>query len=226
MFPQADIHNIAAHGANNRFIFQETVRCMRTTKYDTIVVAWTAIPRFRFNLGLELYHTASLLEERSIDLVAGQHIDADQLLKFGNFLRRYHNDHWDILELVQFVNILLDLKKTHAQGNVWFVNALVPWCQNYFDVLTVNKPSEFDEYLQKILQADLRDDTETLALYQKIINDYHDHGGIQPMHWLNLYQSLDSLKVDTCYAGDYHPGLRSQQVFAEFLGKSLKTKQQ
>lgn len=36
-------------------------------------------------------------------------------------------------------------------------------------------------------------------------------------HWLNLYDSLNSLKIDTISKTDKHPGLKSQIEFFNYL---------
>jgi hypothetical protein len=76
-----------------------------------------------------------------------------------------------------------------------------------------------------MLQVDQRDDQEIFDLYSKTHNDYAAHGSINQSTWLNLYSSLDSMKIDTVAQGDHHPGPASQQVFVNKLREQLCAKQ-
>lgn len=225
LFPDHDVSNIAWHGANNEGIFHEVCKNIRLVHYDQILVAWTAIPRYTFNFGLELYDTTTKFTDEPLHLVGNEYIAGAYLEDIGNRIRRYHNDHWDILKIVQYVNIILELARYHKQGSVWFVNALLPWCKNYFSKISFQQPSELDPFLQNMLQIELRDDSEIRNLYEKIHKDYALHGSINQPNWLNLYASLDNLKVDTISSNDSHPGLNSQGVYAKKLREQLCGKQ-
>ena len=225
LFPDHTVTNVAWHGANNEGIFHEVCRQIRLVHYDKIVVAWTSIPRYTFNLGLELWDTSTRLVDQAVELIAKQTVTGEYLAATGDRLRKFHNDHWDILKVVQYVNIILDIARYHQQGRVYFINALLPWCNDYFRRIDFERPSELDPYVQDMLQVEDRDDEQVKKLYKKIHTDYAANGGIQMGEWLNLYQSLDSIKVDTIAKHDYHPGIRSQRVFVEKLRERLCDKQ-
>ena len=225
LFPGHQVVNLAWHGADNDSIFHEACKNIRLVHYDQIVVAWTAVPRYRFQFGLELYDTGTSLLNTPVRLVNKEVVDGKFLQETGDRIRRYHNDHWEILKVVQYVNIILELARYHQQGEVWFVNSLLPWCGDYFNKKHISKPNELDPYVQKMLQVDRRDDPEIFDLYSKIHRDYAAHGSINQSTWLNLYSSLDSMKIDTVAQDDHHPGTASQQVFVNKLREQLCAKQ-
>lgn len=217
LFPHHQVTNLSRPGANNHWIFLETAKALRQKKFDQVIVAWTAIPRYHFRVGFELYCTDTKLSaERDISIVGNQTVSRFWQEEVGNQLRMIHNDHWDILDLVHYVNILVDICP-----NVRFVNSLLPWSKNYFDHLTNPKIVDLDTYVRQLIQTDLRDDAESLELYHAMHQHYQDAGSIQPTHWLNLYDSFDSLKIDQIDYYDSHPAAKSHRIFAEYLRKNL-----
>jgi len=218
LFEQAQVTNLAQHGVNNHWIFLHTAQALRQQTWDHVIVAWTAIPRYHFRAGLELYPTdTKLTSERDIHIVGGQTITRHWQEELGNQLRKIHNDHWDILDLIYYVNILAEL----AGAKISFVNSLLPWSNNYFEYDANITVPQLDHYTKTLLQSDLRDDVEIIDLYHHIHQHYQQAGGVCPNIWLNLYESLDQLKVDTHSVYDKHPALKSQKIFAEFLRKKM-----
>ena len=221
-----EIHNLARSGMNNQWIFHETVGAILRTKndYDIIVVGWSAIPRYNFHVGLELYPTVSRLT--NVDVCVNNHVTVggSWLERIGCDLKIIHNDHWDIVDLVKYVNVLIALHETSPDKQIFFVNTLSPWCQGYFDRKQISLPSDLDQYTQGLLQVETRTDEEVLALYTMIHDHYEEYGGIRESHWLNLYDSLRSLRIDTVSKTDIHPGYQSQEKYAKYLGKTLKEK--
>jgi len=217
------IKNLAKTGANNHWIFLETMSELIKNQYDLVLVQWSAIPRYRFNVGLELYSVSSLLND-DINLVGRETISRKWLAEIKNRLLRIHNDHWDILDLVKYVNVLIELQETCRHGKIFFINGLAPWPDQYFTKKQITFPTDLDSYTYNLLQADQRDDTEIFQLYKMIHEHYNNYGGIQEKYWLNLYQSQNKLKVDTISTVDTHPGLNSQQVFTEYFYKQLQEK--
>lgn len=223
---ETKIYNFSEIGRNNQWIFHETVSAMLRQKnyYDIVIVGWSAIPRYFFHVGLELYSTHTMLSNFDININNHGTISGKWLERIGNDLRKIHNDHWDIVELVKYVNVLIALHETSPNKKIFFVNTLSPWCRNYFDFKKISVPSDLDLYKQNLLQAETRDDQETLALYQMIHEHYSRYGGIRESHWLNLYDSLKSMQIDNVSATDFHPGYQSQEKYARYLGPILKEK--
>lgn len=220
------VKNLSRSGANNDWIFLETVGALLKNHYDVVVVSWTVIPRFNFTVGLELYSTYSMLDHFSndVNIVGKQTFKQDWMKDIGDKLRIIHNDHWDILKLVKYINVLIEIQNSRQQA-IFFVNALLPWPVDFFNHKLVTLPSDLNSYTQKILDVDRRDDPESLALYNMIHDQYRQFGGIKENHWLNLYQNLLSMTVDMVSKDNKHPGIKSQAVFAAYLKKMLEQKQ-
>jgi hypothetical protein len=221
------VHNLAVTGMNNHWIFLETMSTLvqRSHAYDIVLVGWSAIPRFCFHAGLELYsvHTR-LTNDHDINVNNGLTFKKEWLKKLGDDLRKLHNDHWDILDLIKYVNGLITIHETSPNKKIFFVNTLSPWGQNYFEFKKISLPSDLDPYTQDLLQVQTRDDNEISKLYTMIHTQYARHGGIRESHWLNLYDSLRAMQVDNVSALDPHPGYKSQEKYAKYLGPILRRK--
>lgn len=224
--PIGTVHNLSLTGRNNQWIFHETMSALLREKdsYDIVLVGWSAIPRYHFHVGLELYSVHTMLTDCDVNINNHVTIPGSWLAKIGDNLRKIQNDHWDILDLVKYVNALIMIHETSPERRIFFVNTLSPWCKNYFDQKNWCLPSELDPYEQNLLQAETRDDDEIRALYQMIHKQYREHGGIRESHWLNLYDSLRSMQIDDASELDSHPGYASQDRYADFLGTALKRK--
>lgn len=216
------VQNVAKTGANNHWIFLETMSALIQCQYDMVIIEWSAIPRYHFRAGLELYTTDTKLDAVPINLVGGHTISAAWLQETKNRLLTFHNDHWDILDIVKYVNVLIELQVNTRQKHIFFVNGLAPWPDQYFQKKTINRPSDLDSYTYNLLQSDIRDDEEIFRLYDMIHDHYDAYGGIRESFWLNLYQSQLHSKVDTVSKDDLHPGYASQDLFADRYYRIIK----
>lgn len=219
-FSNYELTNIAEPARNNEWIFHTTVSALIKNHYDNVIVAWTAIPRYNVPIGLELYTTWSQLWENKRVIGTHEHgeLSAEFLSDLGNNLRRLHNDHWDILKLVQYVNLLVEIQEKR-NGKICFVNSLCPWSRNFFKYnksITVKELSNFEK---NMFNADSRSDTEVIELYNMVHRQYDDNGGIHANKWVNLYKSLLRLRIDQIKDEDFHPGHKSQYVFVKEIKK-------
>lgn len=221
------VHNLAMTGRNNHWIFLETVSALLRKKnyYDIVLVGWSAIPRYCFHVGLELYavHTR-LIDHFDININNNVTFTGKWLQKVGDDLNKMHNDHWDILDLIKYVNTLIMLHETSPDKKIVFVNTLSPWSRDFFERKQISLPSDLDTYTQDLLEIETRDDNEILKLYEMIHEQYTQYGGIRQSHWLNLYDSLLSMQIDNVSEIDGHPGYQSQEKYSQFLGPILKKK--
>tara|TARA_R110000868_G_scaffold386239_1_gene654444 strand:+ start:94 stop:885 length:792 start_codon:yes stop_codon:yes gene_type:complete len=217
------INNVSRTGANNHWIFLETISALIKDRYDLVLVEWSAIPRYRFKVGLELYSVDSLLD-RDVNLVRHETITKKWLSEIKNRLLRIHNDHWDILDLIKYVNTLIELQTKLYQGKIFFINGLGPWPNQYFAKKQIYLPSDLDAYTHNLLQATDRNDKEIFQLYNMIHDQYASFGGIQEKYWLNLYQSQSTLMIDVVSTVDHHPGYLSQDLFADYFYQQIQEK--
>jgi hypothetical protein len=217
------IKNAAQTGANNYFIFFETISELIKEQYDLVLVEWSAIPRYMCHVGLELYNVHTRFE-RDVNLVNKETLSKEWLGEIKNRLLRIHNDHWDILDLVKYVNVLIELQTKSRSGQIFFINGLGPWPDQYFTKKQINQPTDLTPYEQTLLQVDVRDDSEIFQLYNMIHEHYNNYGGIQEKYWLNLYQSQMKIKIDTTSSTDSHPGYASQQLFSDYFYQQIQNK--
>jgi hypothetical protein len=220
-WPDYKLTNLSKIGSNNDWIFLETLSALIKETYDLVLVEWTAIPRFNFNIGLELYSTHTMFTDIDIN-INNESISGKWLLQMGNNLKRYHNDHWDILTLIKYINTLIEIQ-TSRNSSILFVNGLAPWPTNYFIKKKFTVPSDLSIFEKKMFNVDTRDDNEIFKLYDKVHSEYELYGGIHHDCWLNLYDSLLSLQIDDASNTDQHPGLLSQDIFVNKLKENICT---
>lgn len=218
------ISNVSRTGANNEWIFLEAIGELSRNHYDLALVSWSTIPRFSYHVGLELYTTHTKLQ-KSVDhyLVGNNKISSKWLDDIGDRLKKIHNDHWDLLNLVKYVNVLTEYQHSRG-GKIFFVNGIGPWSTNYFEKNTIAMPSDLDDYTYNLLDADLRSDNEIFELYDMIHNDYQHYGGIRSEQWLNLYQSAKDLMIDTVALDTFHPGPESQDLLSNYFYSEIQSK--
>ena len=217
-----NIVNNASTGANNQTIFQKTVESLMSDRYDTILVQWSDLARLNQHIGLEMYQTRTMFKNsHDINLVNHITISRKSLDNIGEKIHALTNLHWNILELVQYVNVLKELQESRG-GNIFFVNGLCSWSDNYFNRVPDPEPANLSSFLQEILQIDHRDDAEIFQLYNLIYDQYEKNRGMQEQNWLNLYDSLASRKVDSIRPNDFHPGFASQDMYFSYLKEQLK----
>jgi hypothetical protein len=222
--PHGTVKNMSDSGRNNQWIFLETQAEIIKNLYDIVIVGWSSCSRYNFNAGLELYYTVTQLVDKDVNVNPSHTYKGNWLKKIGDSLRVMHNDHWDILDLVKYVNALVHIQETCNRKKIFFVNTLSPWSQEYFEHKKITLPSELTKYEQQLLQAETRDDAETIAIYNMIQSQYSYYGGIKESNWLNLYNSLRSMQIDQVSPTDEHPGYQSQEKYFEYFTPILKRK--
>ncbi len=214
---QTQLINTAQGGRSNAGIFSDTA--YNLTKHDCkyAFVAWTSCPRYELELGFETYDTRQCFipnaptRDHNLNICnySSSYLDKvrDRFVSLAHLQYEIHN-------LVCYVNSLVAIAKLTGT-KIFFINAICPWDNHYFDKLENCKPESYTSFTKKeILNIESRDDEEIFALYNKMHNQYNQYGGIQDTHWLNLYQSMRRQKIDTNTDGS-HPGKLSNKLYAE-----------
>lgn len=218
------VTNLAKGGRNNNWIFLATMSALITDRYDLVLVGWTSIPRYCVHVGLETWSVHTMLRQSvDINLHGKIKFTGRWLDQLGSDLDKIHNDHWDLLDLVKYVNVLAEIQ--HSRGSkIIFVNSLGPWSSGFFDRKIWQTPDQLSAYEQDLLDVQNRSDDQVHELYDMIHTQYDQYGGIRPDLWLNLNQSLRSMQVDQVSLTDQHPGYQSQDEFVRQLGPQLQAK--
>jgi hypothetical protein len=221
-----DVDNISHIGKGNKEIFLHTASSLINKKYNYAIVQWREIPCEHIHYGLEMYSTKSgLINDvhivNDIHLVNGITLDASVMENARQYNMQYQKAHWGIKDLLYYVNILVNLAK-QQNCKLLFTNYDMPWgSHRYFDKIQFDKPSDLDAFTQNMLDVSVRDDDEISILYDKVHADYSSIGSIHEDKWINLYDPMVRLKVDTASSDDSHPGYKSHDKFSDFFIKHL-----
>ena len=224
-----EVVNLGEGGASNTEIFKNTVQAIGDfdCEIDAIFCQWTAMPRYNFSVGFELWSTneglsPSARSKYDVNLNRGDTWSRKYLDDLLNRLRALHHLHGEIVKVVEYVNILQKL--TRALGiKIYFINGLCPWDQDYFLKLNNVLPERYTEFTKKeILNIDSRDDEDIFKLYELMHNDYVKAGGVDPTCWINLYDSMKQTMLDTNYDNN-HPGKKSNQLYFQQVKNFLET---
>lgn len=211
--------NVGNGGASNARIFYEAVQALLKFDCEFAFVAWTSVPRYEMDLGLELYQTRQCFipntASRDHDLNLGT-ISAEYLNKVRDRFVSLAHDHREIWFLLGYINQLMRLSLLR-KTKLFFVNALCPWDTDFF-IKRENSflPNDLTKYTQTLLNVNTRSDQEIFKLYDFMHQEYEQQGGVHEQKWLNLYQSIRSLKIDSNSDGR-HPGPKTNQLATELF---------
>ena len=223
--------NAGQGGASNTDIFVNTTQAIaeHSDNINTVFCQWTSMPRYNFNVGLELWKTRVGLSPGArslsdINLSNGDRWDKKYVDDILDRIRALHHLHPEILKVVEYSNILEKLAK-NFNFKIYFINGLCPWDNEYFVRLTDVSPEDFTPFTKKeILEIEHRSDEDIFKLYKKIHNDYARVGGINSNIWINLYDSMLKNIIDTNY-DNRHAGTKSNQIFFQQIKNFLEIQQ-
>lgn len=220
-----EVTNVAIRGNSNDRIFTDT--CLELTRgdYDMVFVGWTSYPRYVFWPGLETYECrrsmtpaqTTVVEHRGNDIYWSQ----DELNRLQEWFMTVNHDHYSILDICRYTNVLVNLSKIMG-FKLYFINSLNTWDTGYFEQFdrladVEVRPDLLTAYTNQLLISHNRDDNEINQLFHIMRQDYAQVGGIHADHWINLYQSMESLTVDLGIDPNQHPGLQSHRRFAQII---------
>lgn len=217
------IKNIGVSGYSNLRIFLDSSTELLNNKYDYAFVGWTSLHRLVVWLGLEEYECKRSFTPRGTLKSMRDHVSNDiswsakELYRLKDKILMLNNSHYEIVDLIRYVNMLITLSKSQ-NTKIFFINNCLPWDKNYFDH---DKESELTNYTNELLVSKTRTDAQVRRLYHKMHNDYTNVGGIRENYWLNLYNSFSNQMVDLG-SDNEHPGIKSQKIFAKYLTTKFK----
>jgi hypothetical protein len=210
-----ELVNVSESASSNARIFAECARAMTTLDCAVVFVSWTSMPRYEMDLGLELYSTRQSFIPNS---PVGTHklnsgvVPESYLENIKNrwvSLPHLHREIWWLVHYLNTLNALANLTQTQ----IFFVNGLCPWDDEYFTVKSYEFPNDLSNFTKNLIGIDNRSDEEINKLYKLIHEEYQSLGGIQDKLWLNLYDSIrDNLK-DFAIDG-IHPGPKTNRKIA------------
>lgn len=227
-FQNLALVNLSQGGASNTDIFEQAVSALTHYRGDSVVLLcqWTAMPRYQWQIGFELWDTKEHITTRDLDdhdvnLSDGTRYPRKYINDIKSRFRAMHHLHWEILKVVKYSKILEDLAE-RLGSTVFFVNGLCPWDKHYFTKLENVLPEDYTEFTKKtILDIDSRSDQDIKKLYDLAHHHYTQAGGINQDLWINLYDSFRKTQSDFNFDGN-HPGKQSNQLYSSVVENRLK----
>lgn len=227
-FENLESINVSKSGSSNTDIFESTVDVMveHGDQIDTLFCQWTAMPRYQFNIGFELWNTQECLhtEQRSkpVNLNRGDSWPREYIADLLDRFKALHHLHWEIVKVVKYCDIITKLKEKLGILNVFFINGLCPWDKHYFNKLDNVLPESYTPFTKtEILNIKTRDDKDIFKLYDLAHDHYTQAGGIDESRWINLYDSFLDNRIDYNFDGT-HPGERSNQLYSQLITERLR----
>ena len=224
-----ELINVSSPGASNTEIFEYTIDFI--TKFgkniDTIFCQWTSAPRYNFQAGFELWNTTEGIDianwrKHDIRLSDGTVFPRKYLLDLLDRIKVMHHLHWEIVKIVKYSNIISELAKSIGIKNVFHINGLCPWDENYFIELKNSKPSDYTKFTRtEILNINTRSDKDIHELYSRAHQHYRDVGGVDNIQWINLYNSFYNQIIDTNF-DKVHPGTKTNQIYYQIISNRLQ----
>jgi hypothetical protein len=221
--------NLGVGASSNLEIFQQSINALSSYNCRYLFVAWTALYRYKFSLGAELYdvgqHWNASTPLVDVNLNPDITYTKKYLTDIKNKFFSLHHDHYEIVKILAFTSAIIRLcKKLNVE--VYFVNNILPWDPGYFNTVSNQNrvPSNTTLYTQKLLNAQTRDDEEFFKIYDVIHQEYRNTGGLLECQWLNLDRSFRNHFLLDLGDDDLHPGELSHQKFGEYLIEILQKK--
>jgi len=224
-----ELVNFGKTGASNTDIFEATVNAIGTygDSIDTIFCQWTSMPRYNFNSGFELWDTSENITANStrthaINVNRTNQWTREYVNDICNRLYTIHHLHWEILKVIRYTTIISNLAKKTKIKNLFFINGICPWDNNYFVKLDNVLPESYTTFTKKsILDIDNRSDEDIYKLYNLAHLHYQEAGGINQTQWINLYESFSNNKIDVNFDRQ-HPGKKSNELYCSMVKQSLE----
>lgn len=218
-FSGLELHNFGQGGASNTTIFETTMRVMLefNTTIDTVFCQWTSMPRYNWRMGFDLKENNTTWDP---DTTTGTSKYAQDVM---DRLRVMHHLHWEILKVVNYTNMIRRLGQMIGVRNMFFVNGLCPWDDQYFLHRSDPDPRDYSEFTKTNILEMSKSHTDNY--YVKLYNLAHSHykqaGGIDERTWINLYNSWQNNVID--HNGDgIHPGENSNRLYYELVRRRLQ----
>ena len=207
-----DSTNVAIGGSSNHTIFMRSAGEILSNKYDLVITQWSALNRIWLYPGPDTVFSVN--DQKFPDYkYRNLYLNASEKKTFCNTLLLMNHDYNNIIELVDYCNILCNLNST----KVMFVNGLIPWQHDLARPLSDDLGQSLSEYTKSILDFDHRPDHEIVEFFTKLQNKFQE---LDQSKWSNLFTSFISAATDTGPKG-HHPGPISHKWMADNISNYL-----
>lgn len=206
-------NNCAQEGASNHLIFVKACEILRDN-VDLLIVQWSALNRLWLYPGPDTFFF--LNDNRPCYSYRDIYLSQKDKSRLADQLKVLNHDYHNILELINYCDILCRLSKYHGKP-VIFINGLVPWTADLNHPLGNDLSSSLSEYSKNILDFDNRPDKEIREFFIQLQQKFQI---LDQSKWVNLFDSFQSNTVDLGPEG-HHPGPQSHAIMASKIADYL-----
>lgn len=200
----ADLVNVSATGYDNTGLFLNLIEQLTKKEFDLCLFQVTALNRMIFSPNC---HGHVLCKKKNFS--NGRLTDE----QYTDFYKKFAILNQDIEHWTRLLKIISSIQNLVNQGkNIKFINGILDWDKELF-----NQPTQ-SKFIKRTIDFDNSDDTD-IAKFTQVV--YNQAQTIDLSLWINPFVSLTNMRIDTIAPNDYHPGLRSQQLFTELIYKGI-----
>ena len=213
------LDNIAMGGSSNHIIFLKSCQAVLSGKYDIVFSQWSALNRLWLCPGpgsTFFTNDDDIPEFRYREI----YLSKKEKNRFRSHLLMLNHDYQNILDLINYCNILIRLAQ-NSGTEVVFINGLLPWCSDLDKETSGYLQQNLSEYTKQMLDFDNRDDDEILKFFLALQEKF---SLLDKSKWVNIFDSFQNACVDKGPEG-HHPGIKSHQWMAEMTAKYLENNQ-
>lgn len=211
------IENIAIKGSSNYLIFMRSAEAIQSGRFSAVFTQWSALNRLWLFPGPDTsYFTAD--EISSSYSYREIHLSTQRKKTFNDTIRMLNGDYQNLFDLVDYCKILDSLAlKNNVQ--TYYVNGLLPWTPDLFDVSAYdNMENDFSLYTKQILDFDHRSDAEITHFHHRISKKLKT---LNTKNWINMFSSILSNIVDRTPVNQ-HPGIKTNEWVANKIIKYME----
>ncbi len=207
----AEITNFSIAGCDNTEIFLNAVSAMQDQNFDQIIVQWTSLDRIIMTPTPE--HCTMISQENPLpDLSDNEYKEFYKVFLELNGMQAHWNRFYKMVSILQ------------NYDNVYFVNGLLSWHPKLFNKNTTLEDCVKNEFLSSLLQVKHKWSSNFGIQEEWIPESIWDNIKTQAQtlnlkKWINLFNSLQSMKTDQISSTDPHPGIQSHRLFANYITK-------
>jgi hypothetical protein len=208
--------NIAVSGSSNYKIFLRSAEALSSGHFDIVFSQWSSLNRIWLSPGPD---SEFFLNDKKFPDFKYRNIylSPQKKQEFQNTLLILNHDYQNLLDLVDYCNILDDLAKLNNVKSV-YINGLLPWQTDLIAPLTNNFECLLSDYSKEILDFKNRDDKEILLFFTQLQKKIKL---LNKKNWVNQFESMQFLSTDNGPEG-HHPGIKSHQLMADLITSYLE----
>ena len=162
-----DSENQAQLGNSNYYIFIQSYNAIISNKYDLVVSQWSALNRLWLSPGPNCFYATN--DDNKDFRYRNLTIPKGDKQFFKNIVLLLNHDYQNILDLVDYCNILQTVSKEYKVKH-FNINGLVPWTQDLILPFGSDLAQEFSLYTKNLLDFDNRDNKELIELFGTLQN--------------------------------------------------------